>query len=98
MNNHGPQSAPEAPRSRAQLIIMHMPEVLVGRPVEDILYVLKNPANQTLERLAEQLHAGLNNPDASLNLVIAKLEAERKAQDGRALRDGITGGPFGGPR
>lgn len=70
--------------TKASLIIVHIPEHMIGRPVADVLRVLSHPANRTLEVLAEQVHANINNPDVSLDLLVAKLEAERKAQ-GRGL-------------
>lgn len=66
--------------SKASLIIVHVPISLIGKPVSDVLRVLSHPANRTLETLAAQVHANINNPDTSLDLLIAKLEAERKAQ------------------
>lgn len=66
--------------TKASLIIVHIPVHLIVRPIEDIRRELANPVNRTLDVLAEQVYNNINNPDSSLDLLIAKLEAERKAQ------------------
>ena len=72
--------------SKACVVILHLPLHLVGRPVEDIKRVLAQPANRTLDILAAECHRMINNPDVSLDLLIARVEAERKAQSrGAAL-------------
>lgn len=82
MNDHRQESKP-------LLIIVHLPAHLKGRPLADIKRVLSNPMNRTLDVLAEQCHAMINNPDTSLDLLIAKMEAERKAGErGTALPPG----------
>lgn len=64
--------------SKTSLVMITVPDHLVGRPVSEVLRVLAQPANRTLEVLAEQVHRNINNPDASLDLLIARMEAERK--------------------
>jgi hypothetical protein len=59
------------------VIVLHLPAHLVGRPVEDIKRVLEHPVNRTMDDLAEQIHASINNPDISLDSLLHKLHDER---------------------
>lgn len=64
-------------RSVQVLVLIHLPEHVVGAPVEAVQRVVGDPRN--IAALAHEVHRLLAQPEASLDLLIARLEAERKA-------------------
>lgn len=63
---------------KTAVVAITVPGHLVGRPVSEIKRVLMHPKNNVIDVIAAEVHRCINNPDFSLPMMIASLDAERK--------------------
>lgn len=65
--------------TKSVVVMVTVPAHLVGRPVADVKRVLSDPRNGVMDFLADEVYRWINAPDLSLDMLIARMESERKA-------------------
>lgn len=76
-----PEGAATPPGSRSVLVLITVPETMVGNDLPTLHRKLRENADGMLLFLAEELHRNLGQPDASPELIASRISSELRARE-----------------